>query len=111
MKRRGPIAIIALSLITFGIYALVWHVKTKGEMNAKGAGIPTAWMLIVPLVNIYWIWLYSGGVEKVTNEKLNQIIAFLLLFLVGPVGMAIVQESFNKVGGDVSKGEQVQAEE
>jgi len=42
MQHRDPIMVFFLSLITFGIYALVWYVRTKNEMNAKGAQIPTA---------------------------------------------------------------------
>ena len=43
MKHRSPIAVFLLPLITFGIYSIYWKVKTKGEMNEKGAQIPTAW--------------------------------------------------------------------
>ena len=52
MKKRNPIAVLLLPFITFGIYAIVWMVKTKGEMVAKGAEIPTAWLIIIPLVNL-----------------------------------------------------------
>lgn len=96
MKRRGPVAVIFLSFVTFGIYAIVWWVKTKGEMNSQGAEIPTAWWLIVPFLNIYWMWLYSGGVGVVTKDKISQVLAFILLFLVGPIGMGIIQDAFNK---------------
>jgi len=97
MKQRSPIAVFLLPFITFGIYSLVWMVKTKGEMNSKGATIPTAWLIIIPFVNIWWMWEYCVGVEKVTNEKMNGAIAFLLLFLTGMIGQAIIQDSFNKV--------------
>jgi hypothetical protein len=98
MKHRSPLAVFLLSLITFGIYALVWEVKTKNEMNKLGASIPTAWLLIIPFANLYWLWCYSQGVEKVTGGKLSGILAFVLLFLLGVIGMAIVQSEFNKVG-------------
>jgi len=45
--------VIVLSLLTLGIYVLVWFVKTKREMNTKGAEIPTAWLIIIPIINIY----------------------------------------------------------
>jgi hypothetical protein len=54
MKRRSVAAVLILSIVTFGIYAIVWAVKTKEEMNALGAQIPTAWLLIIPLIT-------SGG--------------------------------------------------
>jgi len=96
MKKRSPIAVLLLPLITFGIYALYWMVSTKIEMNAKGANIPTAWLIIIPLVNLWWLWKYAAGVEKVTGGKTSGAVAFILLFLLGVIGAAIVQASFNK---------------
>jgi len=66
MENRSPLAVFLLTMVTLGIYGLVWYVKTKEEMNAKGAEIPSAWLLIVPIANIIWMWKYSVGVEKLT---------------------------------------------
>ncbi len=98
MKHRSPLAVFFLPFVTFGIYSLYWMVKTKVEMNARGATIPTAWLIIVPLVNIWWLWKYSEGVDHVTGGKMSGVLAFILLFLLGNIGGAIVQDSFNKVG-------------
>ena len=97
MTKRSPFAVFFLSLLTFGIYILVWRVKTKGEMCRLGADIPTAWFLIIPIVNIYWLWMYSGGVEKITKGKYSQAVSFLLMFLIPVIGDAIMQEAFNEV--------------
>ncbi|MGB2799992.1 MAG: DUF4234 domain-containing protein [Dehalococcoidia bacterium] len=97
MKRRSPILVLVLSIITFGIYALVWYVITKGEMNRRGARIPTALLIIIPLVNIYWMWKFCEGVGHVTKERMSGPIAFLLLFFLSVIGMAIVQSSLNNV--------------
>ena len=97
MKQRSPIAVFLLPFITFGIYSLYWMVKTKGEMNEKGSKIPTAWLIIVPFVNIWWMWKYGEGVEKVTNEKLSGVLAFILLLLLGSIGQAVIQNSFNAI--------------
>ena len=72
-------------------------VKTKGEMNNSGAEVPSAWWIIVPIVNIWWMWKYSEGVEKVTNEKLSGVLAFILLLLLGSIGQAVIQNSFNAI--------------
>jgi len=77
-------------------------VKTKGEMNEKGSNIPTAWLMIVPFVNIWWMWKYSEGVGEVTDDKLSAVLAFILLWLLGLIGMAIIQDAFNKVEGGAS---------
>jgi hypothetical protein len=97
VKKRSPVAVLLLPLITLGIYSLYWEVVTKIEMNNKGASIPTAWLIIVPIVNIWWIWKHSEGVEKVTGEKMSAVIAFILQFLLGFIGQAIIQDSLNKV--------------
>ena len=97
MTKRSVIAVILLSIVTFGIYALVWMVKTKNEMNKLGADIPTAWLLIVPIVSIYWTWKFAGGVEHVTRGKQSQVISFILMFVLGLIGMAIIQAELNKV--------------
>ncbi len=100
MKNRSPVAVLLLPFVTFGIYSLYWSVKTKGEMNALGSKIPTAWLIIVPLVNIWWMWKYSEGVEEVTKGKMSAVLAFILQFLLGCIGQAIIQDSFNKLGSD-----------
>ncbi len=99
MQKRSPIAVFLLPFVTFGIYSWYWAVKTKGEMNKLGEDIPTAWIWLIPFVGgVWWMWKYSEGVEHVTKEKITGIIAFLVLFLLGNIGQAIVQDSFNKVG-------------
>jgi hypothetical protein len=101
MQKRSVASVIVLTIITFGIYALIWHVKTKNEMVAQGADIPTAWLLIIPIANIYWYWKWCGGVDYVTNGKMSQAVAFLLSLLLGLIGMAIVQDSLNQA---ISRG-------
>ena len=104
MQQRSPIAVLLLPLVTFGIYSLYWLVKTKGEMVSKGADIPTAWLLIVPIANIWWLWKYGEGVETVTNGKISGVLAFILLWILGTIGHAIIQDSFNKAGNTIPTG-------
>ena len=84
--------------LTFFIYGIVWFVNTKDEMNARGADIPTAWLLLVPFANLWWIWKYSEGVDKVTDGKISAVLSLILLLALGNIGMAVLQDSFNKVG-------------
>ncbi len=97
MQHRNPIMVILLSIITFGIYCIFWLVTTKNRMNTKGAQIPTAWLIIIPFVNIYWLWKFSEGIELVTNRGMQTVVAFLLLFVLDIIGAAIVQNELNKV--------------
>ena len=97
MKHRDPIMLILLSIITLGLYSLIWLVTTKNEMNAKGAQIPTAWLIIIPIVNIWWYWKFCEGVEIVTNKGMVAAVAFLLTYQLGAIGDAIIQNELNKV--------------
>jgi len=97
MQHRDPIMVFLLSIITFGIYALFWAVTTKEQMNAKGAQIPTAWLIIIPIVNLWWLWKFCEGVELVTNKGMGAAVAFLLILLLGMIGAAIIQNELNKV--------------
>ncbi len=97
MQHRNPIMVILLTIITLGIYSIYWLVTTKIQMNTKGAQIPTAWLLIIPLVNIYWLWKFSEGVELVTNKGMQTAVAFLLVWILDIIGPGIVQNELNKV--------------
>jgi hypothetical protein len=96
MTQRNPILVFLLPCITFGIYGLIWLIKTKEEMNGQGAEIPTGWLLIVPIANLWWIWKFSEGVGKVTRGDTSGGLALVLLLLLGNIGMAVVQASLNK---------------
>jgi hypothetical protein len=109
MQKRSVVMVIVLSFITLGIYPLVWFVKTKGEMVNAGADIPTAWLIIVPIASIYWMWKWAGGVEHVSRGKMSQAIAFILVFLLSLIGMAIIQAELNKAVDQGMPGHMPQA--
>jgi hypothetical protein len=95
MKRVDPLLLVFLSIITFGIYALIWYVSTKDQANALGAKIPTAWLLILPIINFYWMWKFCEGLELVTNKRVEGVMSFLAILFLGVIGMAIVQSGIN----------------
>ncbi|HEX4058118.1 MAG TPA: DUF4234 domain-containing protein [Galbitalea sp.] len=96
MKLRSPAAPLLLPLVTLGIYTLVWNVKTKNEMNKTIANrIPTAWLLIVPIANIFWLVAYSRGARQF-NGAGSTAGTFWLLALLGIIGEAILQARFNR---------------
>ena len=96
MTQRSPVAVFFLPLITFGIYGLYWLVKTKDEMNAQGAEIPTAWLILVPIVQLWWIWKFAEGVGKTTRDEMSGGLALILMLFTGSIGMAVIQSSLNK---------------
>jgi hypothetical protein len=97
MKNRSIPQMILLTIITLGIYFLVWSVKTAREMRAQGAEIPNSFLIIIPFANIWWTWKYSEGVEKVTNNKMSAILTFVLLYVAGFIGIYFIQNEFNQV--------------
>lgn len=96
MTKRSVAAVIILSLFTCGIYLLIWLVMTKREMVRAGADIPTTWLLLVPIANIWQVWKWCGGVEHVTGGRLTQPVAFLLRVFLHVIGAAIIQAELNK---------------
>jgi len=51
MKKRNPIVVLLLSLVTLGIYDIYWLVVTKKELNQKTkVHTPTLWMIFAPLL-------------------------------------------------------------
>ena len=95
MRHRSPIAVIVFSLLSLGIYALIWHVQTKNEMNrGYAAGIPTAWIILIPFVGaLYFMWKWSEGAEKATGT--SAISVFLLMVLIPIVGIPVMVGKFN----------------
>lgn len=109
MTQRNPILVFILPYITFGIYSWYWLVVTKNEMNKMGEKIPTAWIWLIPFGSLWWLWKYSEGVEHVTKEKITGILAFILFLLLGNIGHAIIQDSFNKIGSTAKSVTEPQA--
>ncbi|MFT3692229.1 MAG: DUF4234 domain-containing protein [Kofleriaceae bacterium] len=99
--------VTVLSIITFGIYALVWHVQTKNEMNDQySAGIPTAWILLIPFIGgLYWMWKWSEGAEKATGQ--SGITVFLLMMLIPIVGIPVMVSKFNGASARLPKAQTV----
>ncbi len=97
MKKQGLFGLVVLTIITLGIYSIVWFARTRGEMKQRGADIPTTWLYIVPIANLYYYYKHAAGVEHVTNGKLNGLLVFVLHILTGIIGMVIVQYEFNNL--------------
>jgi len=109
MIKRSIPAMIVLTIITFGLYHLYWMVATKEDMRREGADIPTAWLIIIPFANLYWMWKWGEGVEHVTRGKMSAPVAFVLLWLpwsgIGVlIGPAIVQATFNNALDERERG-------
>lgn len=97
IKYRNVVVVYLLGFITFGIYFLYWMVKTKGEINRMGGDIPTSFLIIVPIANLYWIYKYCDCFSVYVKKDNNGILWFILyLVSSGLVMPAIVQIELNK---------------
>lgn len=95
MTKRSAIMVFLLGMVTCGIYSLVWLVSTKDEMNARGADIPSAIHLLVPILNVLWIWKWCQGASQVTRGKVSAGTAMIAsLFGLAPF---VVVGPFNEV--------------
>lgn len=97
VKNRNIVLVYLFSIITFGIYMVYWLVSTKNEMNSLGAKIPTAWLLIVPIANLYWVYKYCEGFAQKVKKDNNTLLWFILYIVVGIIMPAIVQSELNKL--------------
>lgn len=97
IKHRNLFLVYVFGIITFGIYFLYWTVSTKNDINSKGGNIPTAWLLIVPIANIYWMYRYAEGFSENIKKDNNTLLWFIAYVLVGIVMPAIVQSELNKL--------------
>lgn len=100
MQKRPVWIVILFTLITLGIYGLYWLIKTKGDLCKAGADIPTSWLLIIPIANLYYIYKWSMGVAKVLrkNDSFGYIV-FLFWIVFSLIAIAISQNEINKFTG------------
>ncbi len=99
VKYRNIFLVYLFSIITLGIYAIYWVVSTKNEINSKGGEVPTGWLLIVPIANIYWFYKYFEGFATKIKKDNNTLLWFILWILVAIIMPAIVQSELNKIAG------------
>ncbi len=88
----------SLALIFWGvIYTLYWSVSTARALRAKtGMSIPNSFLLVVPFANYWWMWKYGQAAEKFVKNKVQAVLVFILIALLGAIGNAIMQDYYNK---------------
>jgi len=97
MKKRSPVEVFFLTLLTLGIFGICWFASTAAEMRSRGADIPHWIWLFLPVLSIIWLVKWSSAVEVVTHGGTSTGTAFVLVFLLGVIGMAVIQSRFNGV--------------
>ena len=97
IKRRNIFLVYIFSFFTFGIYLLYWLISTKNEMNRLGADIPTGFLLIIPIANLFWVYKYCEGFATKVKKDNNTLLWFILYILLSIIIPAIVQSELNKM--------------
>ena len=114
-KIRNPLAIIGLTLITLGMYGIFWYYYLNKELAEMGKARNTdelgtspgtsvlavtlgAFILVPPFVSVYRTWDRKYKAEAATGQVgMEAGLGFLLMILIGPIGMYILQSNLNKV--------------
>lgn len=115
-KIRHPLGVVGLTLITLGIYYIVWYFKVNKEMAALGqargsveAGdnpgksllAMTLGILIIvpPFLSLFGTWKRLNASERLTGLPTGMAagLGFVISLFVGPVGTYILQSNLNKV--------------
>jgi hypothetical protein len=94
-EKRDLVSMFFLTIITFGIYKLYWLVKTKEELNKAGADIPTAWLLVIPFANFYFLWRWAEAFAEKVKKDNNSVIYFVILIFLPFISMLILQNYIN----------------
>lgn len=113
-KLRNPLGVVGLSLITLGIYYFFWWYFINREMRDLGRArrvdlgespsnsvlaVTLGWIIIVPA--IVSMWRTSERIQRSqevagVDRGANGPIIFILLLLIGPVGVWYAQSELNK---------------
>ena len=97
VKERNIAFIYILGIFTFGIYFLYWVINSKQEINENfDAKIPTCWLIIIPIVNIYWLYRYAEAFSLHVKKDDSPIFWALLFILISIITPALVQIELNE---------------
>lgn len=88
MKKREPLMVVLLAIITFGIYGFYWIYATRSEMVKKGAKIPPFWLLLLPVLLIFAAFI-NLIVSQADNDSIIGItnVALVLMGVAGLFGV------------------------
>lgn len=102
VKKRNLLIGILLTIVTFGIYVIYWLVSTKREIVELGGDVPTSWLVIIPIVNLYWLYKYMDAFAKIVKHESSGILYFILWLVFWPIVPAMIQSGLNSVVSETS---------
>jgi fatty acid desaturase len=101
IKKRNLLGQVGLVIITLGIYAIYWFYKISEEMKFVGKdnqASPALWtvLLFIPIANIWVYYKFSELYEKISSDRFNKWLLFVLWLVFSPAVWFIVQTEMNK---------------
>lgn len=114
-KIRNPLGVIALGLVTLGVYFVFWYYFVNKEMAELGRArntdelgdspgtsvlaVTLGALVIVPaLISLYHTWKRLSSGERLTGlSGIEPGLGLVLCIFISPVGHYILQSNWNKV--------------
>ncbi|MFA5077158.1 MAG: DUF4234 domain-containing protein [Candidatus Micrarchaeia archaeon] len=100
VKNRNPIFVIAVSIVTLGIYALYWFYMTRKELyellKKDGNALIDLVLMFIPIINFYAIWKYCDDVSALSKGAQSNILLFVLALVFFPATQYLAQNEINK---------------
>lgn len=115
-KLRSPIGVAALSLVTVGIYGLIWYFKVNSELVDFGqsrstqelgdsptvsllALFPGGLLIVPPIVSFFKFGKRLNRAQEMTGERIgfNPVIGVILWLIFFPIAIFLAQGSLNHV--------------
>ena len=101
IKYRNLWVQVGLMIITLGFYAIFWFHQTAVELADLAQdrrAEPALWtiLLFVPFAGLYSYYKYSELHEKVTEQRIDRWVLWLLWIFFSPAVWLIVQTELNR---------------
>lgn len=101
IKKRNPYLVVVFTILSFGIYAIVWFVKTSKELHSNTSKALKPKHLLFFLIPVYgffysfyFLWKYCEAMNELTGVD-NKIVYLLYIFtIIG--GIVMTQIHLNK---------------
>lgn len=101
IKHRDMLTQVVLFVITCGIYGIYWFYQTAVEMNGLANdpdASPGLWtvLIFIPLGIFYSHYRYSELYERISDDRFNMWLLFVLWIVFCPAVWFIVQTELNR---------------
>ena len=102
VKKRDMLKQVLLIIVTLGIYGIYWFYQTALELkyvSKDEEASPVLWTVVmfIPFGAIYSHYKYSELFEKISSEKINKWILFILWIVFCPAVWFVVQRDLNLI--------------